>query len=541
METASLLVRLDVTGHNGNILASLPIGLGFSGSMSGLPQLRVRAWRTGGQVYESTARESMEIVMIRRESSLWPRGAALTLAVLLISGCAGMADIRGSRGFMEEYSQGYYLEAARTLGGENALDYEENLLTSLNVGMALRAGSRYEASQIAFDRAESGLLWKSDEITNLDQLLSAGFTLVTNDLARPYQGNIYDGVLINTFKAMNAVYLGDVNRARVELNRADQRQANAVEQLAVKVRALGEEDPEEKKNREAQTEQIDSALGEVWKPDGPVAKRLSAAEALGEYRDLRNPFTDWLHGVFRIATGDANRASNLFRDAAVLDGRNNRYVLADLLLAEEAASGSAGAPDRVWIVHEDGTGPALEEFRFDFPVATSDGVIVAGIALPEFVTGVPAVDTLVVNADGQDYRTELLLDVDRYAATEFRAGYSAVVAKAVAAAVIRTILQAVVQKEADEAGGLLGSITTLVSTVGAVALNRADTRIWHSLPKTIDVASLPRPSDGKLLIAASGGQTIYDDTLPEGRFVLITVKTVRQGMLPAVHVSAFGE
>ena len=483
----------------------------------------------------------METVMIRRESSLWPRGAALTLAVLLVSGCVGMADIRGSRGFMEEYSQGYYLEAARILGGENALDYEENLLTSLNVGMALRAGSRYEASQTAFDRAESGLLWKSDEITNLDQLLSAGFTLVTNDLARPYQGSIYDGVLVNTFKAMNAVYLGDVDRARVELNRADQRQTNAVEQLAVKVRALGEEDPEEKKNREAQTEQIDSALGEVWKPDGPVAKRLSAAESLGEYRDLRNPFTDWLHGVFRIATGDANRASNLFRDAAVLDGRNNRYVLADLLLAEEAASGSAGAPDRVWIVHEDGTGPALKEFRFDFPVVTSDGVIVAGIALPEFVTGVPAVDTLIVNADRQDYRTELLLDVDRYAATEFRAGYSAVVAKAVAATVIRAILQAVVQKEADEAGGLLGSIITLGSTVGAVALTRADTRIWHSLPKTVDVASLPRPSDGKLLIAASGGQTIYDDTLPEGRFVLITVKTVRQGMLPAVHVAAFGE
>ena len=442
---------------------------------------------------------------------------------------------------MEEYSQGHYLEAARTLGGEAALDYEENLLTSLNVGMALRAGSRYEASQIAFDRAESALLWKSDEITNLNQLLSAGLTLVTNDLARPYQGNIYDGVLINTFKAMNAVNLGDMNRARVELNRADQRQTNAVEQLAVKVQALGEVDPAEDKNREAQTEQIDNALGEVWKPDGAVAKRLSAAEALGKYRDLRNPFTDWLHGVFRMATGDANRASNLFRDAAVLDDRNNRYVLADLLLAEEAAGGSAGAPDRVWIVHEDGTGPALGEFRFDFPVITHDGVIVAGIALPEFVTGVPALDTLVVNADGQDYRTELLLDVDRYAATEFRAGYSAVVAKAVAATVIRTILQAVVQKETDEAGGWTKIFIDMSTTIGAVALTRADTRIWHSLPKTIDVASLPRPSDGKLLIATSDGRTIYDDTLPEGRFVLITVKTVRQGTLPAIHVAVFGE
>ena len=442
---------------------------------------------------------------------------------------------------MGSYSQGDYLAAAETLGGETALDYdEENLLTSLQVGMALRAAGGYEASQIAFDRAESELLWKSDEITSVDELLSAGFTLVTNDLARSYRGNIYDGVLVNTFKAMNAVYLGDMERARIELNRAEQRQANAVEQLAVKVRALGEDDPEEVENREARSEQIDSALADAWKPDSPVGKRLAAVEALGEYRDLRNPFTDWLHGVFRLATGEANRASNLFRDAAVLDGRNNQHVLTDLLLAEAAAGSTAGAPDRVWIIHEDGTGPSLNEFRFEFSVAAYDGEIVAGIALPEFRVGLPAVDALIISADGQDYRTEPLLNVDRYAATEFRAGYGAVVGKAVASAVIRTTLQAVAQKEAREQGGMVATILSLGSTVASVAMTQADTRIWHSLPKSVGVASVPRPSDGRLLVTTSEGRTIYDDTLPAGRFVLITIKTVRPRALPAIHVAAFG-
>ena len=465
------------------------------------------------------------------------------MAVLLISGCAGMADIKGARDFMEPYSQGDYLAAAGTLGGETALDYDEkNLLTSLQVGMALRAAGGYEASQIAFDRAESELLWKSDEITSVDELLSAGFTLITNDLARSYQGNIYDGVLVNTFKAMNAVYLGDMDRARIELNRAEQRQTNAVEQLAVKVRALGEDPPEEEESRKTQGEQVDRAFADVWKPDSPVGKRLAAVEALGEYRDLRNPFTDWLHGIFRLATGEANRASNLFRDAAVLDGRNNQYVLADLLQAEAAAGSSAGAPDRVWIIHEDGTGPYLNEFRFEFPVVTSNGVIITGIALPEFVPGLPAVKALAITAGGQDYLTEPLLNVDRYAATEFRVGYGAVVGKAVASAVIKTILQAVAQEEASErAGGLAAIILNLGSTVASVAMTRADTRIWHSLPKSIGVASVPRPSDGRLLMTTTDGQTIYDDALPAGRFVLITVKTVRRGALPAIHVAAFGE
>lgn len=470
------------------------------------------------------------------------RYGILTWSALLISGCAGMADIRNTNTFMEAYSQGEYIAAAESHGGETALNYDEsNLLTSLQVGMALRAAGGYGKSQTAFDRAESQLLWKSDEISSVEDLLSAGFTLVTNDLARPYHGNIYDGVLINTFKAMNAIYLGDSDRARIELNRADQRQTNAVAQLAVKVRALRESDAEEDQNREAQAKQIDGALADALKPDSPVGKRLAAVEALGEYRDLRNPFTEWLHGVFRLAAGEANRASNLFRNAAVLDGRNNQYVLADLLLAEATAGSAAGTPDRVWIIHEDGTGPYLDEFRFDLPVVTSSGVINVSIALPEFVAGTPAEGTLAITADGQNYRTEPLLNVDRYAATEFRAGHNAIVGKAVASAIIRAVLQAVVQKEAsdqeDWAKILIGSVIPAVAS----EMTRADTRIWNALPKSIGVTSFARPSDGRLLIATSGNRTIYDDVLPPGRFALVTVKTVRQGVLPTVHVAAFGD
>ena len=483
------------------------------------------------------------IVMIgRSQIRLGLRCGGLAWLALLISGCAGMADIQGARDFMDSYSHGDYLAAVEVLGGERALaEPNQNLLTSLQVGTAFRAAGGFETSQVAFDRAESELLWKSDEITSVDDLLGAGFTLVATDLARPYQGTIYDGVLVNTFKALNALHLGDTGRARVELNRAEQRQTNAVEQLAIKARALGADTAEEAENREAQEQQIDGALAEAMKPDSPVGQRLAAVEALGEYGDLRNPFTDWLHGVFRLSTGDLNRASNLFRDAAVLEGRRNQFVLSDLLVAENSVGSVAGVPDRVWVIHEDGTGPYLDEFRFDFPVVTTDNVILASIALPEFVPGTPALESLVVTADGQDYRTEPLLDVDRYAATEFRAGYNAVVGKAIASTIIRTVLQSVIQNEARDQGGWASLFMDIGSRIAAEALTQADTRIWHSLPKSIDVASFPRPSDDRLVMTTSDGQTIYDDALPAGNFVLITVKSVRPGVYPAVHVATVGE
>ena len=460
---------------------------------------------------------------------------SIVLVAFAVCGCAGRADIRGSQEFIGPYAQGDYMAAAATLGGDNALDYdEENLLTSLQVGLALRAAGSFESSQIAFDRAESQLLWKSNRINSLEDLLGAGLTVVGNDLMRSYRGNIYDGVLINTYKAANALHMGDENRARVELNRADQRQSNAVEQLAVKVQALGAKDSEET----AQSENVDRTLDDVMQPDGAVARRLAAVEALGEYRDLRNPFTDWLHGAFRLATGESNRASDLFRNAVALDGRQNRHALEDLIVAEEAAGGINGAPPRVWVVHEDGIGPHLEEFRFEFNVMTLSGPIFSAIALPEFVPGTPAAGTLEIRADGLEYHTQILLNVDRYAATEFRAGYNAIVGKAIASATVKAIAQVVVN-EAVKDEGPLAKLLGAVANVGISASTRADTRMWHVLPHAIGIASLQRPADGRLLIAAGSGAAI-DLTLPPTPFALVTVKTVSSGSAPVIHVAPMG-
>ena len=459
----------------------------------------------------------------------------LVLVVLTACGCAGMADIRSSQEFYGPYAQGDYLAAAATLGGDNALDYdEENLLTSLQVGLALRAAGSFESSQVAFDRAESQLLWKSNRINSLEDLLGAGLTLVGNDLMRAYRGNIYDGVLINTYKAMNALHVGDEDRARVELNRADQRQGNAIEQLAVKVRALGEEDPE----NSAQSANIDRTLQDVMKPDGAIAQRLAAVEALGAYRDLRNPFTDWLHGAFRLATGESNRASDLFRNAVVLDGRQNRYALEDLIVAEAAAGGIRGAPARVWIVHEDGIGPHLEEFRYQFSVITLSGLIFSAIALPEFVPGAAAVGTLGIRADGVDYRTQTLLNVDRYAATEFRAGYNAIVGKAIASTVVKTLAQVAVNETVGDEG-LAGALLGIFTNVAISTTIKADTRMWNVLPHSIGVASLPRPADGRLLIATGSGADI-DLVLPPTAFALVSVKTVKPGAPPAIYIAPLG-
>ena len=458
---------------------------------------------------------------------------AMLAALAMLTGCVGVSDVRQTAEFMEHYRAGEFAAASNLLGGPSGLDYQaDNLLTSLHAAMALRNEQRHADAQVAFDRAEGQLLWKSDQVASVEDVLGVGLSLIASDLALSYHGTIYEGVLVNTYKALGALAAGDADRARVELNRAAQRQDNAIDQLAVKVSALTAD--EDQDAQQQHQEEIDEAVADVMDPDGPVAKRLAVVDSLGQYQGLRNPFTDWLHGVFRLATGEANRASNLLRDAVVVDGRRNRHALADFAAAERIAQGGKAERDRVWVIHEDGLGPGLEEFRFDIFVPTAHGPIAVGTALPTLFEGTPAYGSLTIRADGRTSETEPLLHLDRYVATEFRAGYDGVVFKAVAAAVIRVLVQAELQKGSD-GGGFIGALAKVVVPAAATIVTQADTRMWRALPHTIGVASLPRPADGILRIGAAGAPGIGEVTLPPGRFVIVTVTTTRPGAPPALN------
>ncbi len=465
----------------------------------------------------------------------WVRVTApVIFAVGALIGCAGFSEIHQIESFYDHYSAGEFDAASSMIGGSTGLDYpEEQLLRSLHVGMSLRAAGRLQASQIAFDRAEAQLLWKSDAIASTEDLLSAGLALVGNDLMLPYHGTIYEGILVNTFKATNAIMLGDIGRARVELNRARDRQANAVDQLAAKVQAFRASYDEQKQFQE----NIERSIDQVMDPNGSVARRLQMAESLEEYRGLHNPLADWLHGVVRFSTGEPNRASDLFRNAAAVDGKRNQYVLADLVLAEQAASGLQ-VDDRVWVIHEDGTGPSLQAFRFDLKVhSREDQALWISMELPYLRQGNSSFPILQVHANGKIYETETLLNIDRYAATEFQAAYEAVVMKAVAGTVIKTLLQVKINENTKDSGGF-GSFLRAVTPLATAAITQAETRIWRALPRTISIASIPRPAEDKIYIES--GELIREIVLPRDPFVLVTVKTLRASSSPYIEVAALG-
>lgn len=458
-----------------------------------------------------------------------------------ITGCAGLADLKSVDTFSQSYNVGDYDAAVAFIGGETGLDYEEeNLLLALNMGSAQFAAGQFEGSMASFDRAESQLLWKADKVDSMEEVGRAVGTFLVSDLAAKYTGNIYEGTLINTYKALNAIHLGDLDQARVEFNRADVRQDNAVHQLAAKVRGLTIKDVEDDSSKDKSkinqqySKEINSGLENSTKSDTELGRRLAVVESFKKYQGLRNPLTDYLHGIFRLVTGDANKASNLLRNAAVLTDENP-YVIGDLKLAEKTANQADGTIDpRVWVIYEDGIGPDLKEFRIDLPAfLVSDNLLYAGVAVPEFVPGKATNGDLKITVSKEQISTKAVLNTDSLISTEFVTTYNRVVTKAITSAIVKAIIAQQINEQTKDQR-LLGLFTKIITTAVQAGSTKADTRIWRALPHTVGVASMPYPQDGTVVFQIGNGQTEkinLNDQVYGGKHVIITVKAVTDGVL----------
>jgi hypothetical protein len=177
--------------------------------------------------------------------------------------------------------------------------------------------------------------------------------LLTNQANLPYKGRAYDKVMMNTYKALNYLQLGDSDAARVELNRALQRQRDAVDanakrieeakRLAEEARSNGVKDEQ---GRKAGSYDVDKA-----KSNPRTAAALASVEAeldstIQAYGDYVNPFAVFLDGLVFTAQGtdasDLERGRKSFERVAAMSP-NNPYLRADLAAAEALAQGRSSS------------------------------------------------------------------------------------------------------------------------------------------------------------------------------------------------------
>jgi hypothetical protein len=146
---------------------------------------------------------------------------------------------------------------ATKMADKNA-NNKDAIIWRLEQGAVLRADGQYEDSNKAFNAAQEKMdAYAQKARVRLGQEAGA---LLSNQANLDYEGRAYDGIMLNTYMALNYLALGEPEKARPELIRAYQRQQDAVQDNQKRIEKVQAEAAKNKDSAAIQKAQNDPKL-----------------------------------------------------------------------------------------------------------------------------------------------------------------------------------------------------------------------------------------------------------------------------------------
>ncbi len=402
----------------------------------------------------------------------------------------------------------------------------EDLLWALQLGTVQRIQKEYTKSTESFDKAEEMLKYYDEQSRLADGI---GSTIVNENII-PYRGEEYDGVMVNVYKALNFMAEKEFDLARVEFNRALDRQRRAKEKFSEEIHKLQAElEKDQQKNSFSKSNVENPETQELLAQKYPNLYNFEA------YPDFVNPFATYLAGVFFNLVGDHSKAVDLLKESYGMVG-DNAYIAEDLSITENKLDGKGKLDDTIWLIFENGLGPVKKEFRLDIPLfVATDEIKYIGVALPELEFRDRAYQYLVAEVDGKDYKTCLVSDMDRVVQTEFSKDFKGILTRAIVSTTAKAIAQYALEKQDSSVSS---SLASLFMAAYSYATTAADVRIWTTLPKDFQIARFPKPKDGKLKITPADANPFEID-IPGCNNAIVYVRITATQAKPIFEVMTF--
>ena len=401
----------------------------------------------------------------------------------------------------------------------------EDLLWVVQLGTVERIRQNYQKSTECFDKAEEMLKYY-DEQSKIGDIIGS---TVASDNVIPYRGEEYDGIMINIYKALNFMAEGKMDLARVEFNRALDRQRRAKEKFSEEINKLKSElEQKQQQNKFSKSNVENPKTRELLAQKYPNLYNFQA------YPDFVNPFATYLAGIYFNLVGDHSKAVDLLKESYGMVG-NNAYIAEDLSITDEILDGKGRVENTVWLIFENGLGPVKKEFRLDIPLfVVTNKVKYVGIALPKLEFRDRAYPYLVIESDGKDYRTLPVAYMDRVIQTEFSKDFGGILTRAIISATAKAVAQYALAEEGSSAS----SIASIVVAAYSFVSTAADVRIWTALPKDFQIARFPKPKNGKLKITPPGSIP-FDIDIPGCNNAIVYVRIITNQAIPVYDVMAF--
>src|ERR1017187_8864997 len=439
---------------------------------------------------------------------------------LLAAGCTTYEQQNRVIQYWQQGSLPNAATAAARMADQNA-NNKDAIVWRLEQGAVLRGNGQYEASNQAFDTAQEKIDRYAQEAKV--KLGHEAGALLSNLANLPYTGRAYDGIMLNTYRALNYLQLGESDKARVELTRAYQRQQDAVEDNKRRIEKVQGEAAKSKDKATMDKAQQDPGF------QSQVQGTCADLDRLKPYANYVNPFTVYLEGLFFMANAadasDLERAhKSLERVAGFADG--NDYVKQDLATLDNLMKGKPLTPT-TYVIFETGCAPQRGQIRIDIPIIVTK-VSYVGAAFPTLKLQGNYLPSLTMTANGTSQATSLVASMDSVIGLDFKNEMPIVITKTIAATVTKAVAAYGVNEAANQQSSLLGFASQIGTAVAQVAVNIADTRTWTTLPKEFQACRIPTPADRKIDLTTPNGMKT-SVTICDGTVNVVYVKSVNAG------------
>lgn len=349
---------------------------------------------------------------------------------------------------------------------------KNNLLWQIQSGVSGYVLGNYKDSLSILDAAEELLNKHQSQGILSSSLSNTGATLI-NDNVKSYQGSLYEGVMINYYKALDALLLNDNARARVEFNRANDRQRRAKDYYQKEIKKAIEAQQKDNKNKNPKASKEIQKNTSKDKIDSILNSQYSNLKRFGAYEGFINPLVTYVSGLYFSLQGDS-KGIDLLKEAY---GTNHSQIIAeDILLFQNHQY----IPKKyTWIIIEDGKSATKKEFNINIPLyLVSNQVLYFGIALPDLQNGIDFYPSFDMEIKTGTKNFEEISLFDGIIANEFSKQLPFIVTRAVISAVYKASMQSVLNDT-------LGTFAAIGGALFSAATTAADTRITTVFPHKV--------------------------------------------------------
>ena len=387
-------------------------------------------------------------------------GLLVVLAVFALPGCAtysvGIAKV-------EHETSNRNLDSALKSLDELKLTGADQILYYLNKGTLLRFKGDYAGSNQQFESAKR-LMEKLGAISVVEQTGS----VVVNDTMKAYEGVGNEQLLIYAFEELNYLQSGNVDEAAVEARQFD-----------IKQRLIAGKDPYATYLSGAFVRYLNGmTYEEVGESD---SARIDYRKAVDGY-NAQSSFTRF--GVPPALKADLDRLEDPHAKNRIASVQSSDGIA-------EQSSAARNDGEVVFILH-DGLGPSLAENIVSIPNPDPQhGTAILSVAVPRFVQRPVPVARFELSEGTLEASSELVENVNAIARKSLDDRLPAITARAVARMVVKNSMARNIKNQGGDSGAAV--LMSIVTDVGAIVTERADTRSWSLLPGNILMARLVLP------------------------------------------------